>query len=89
MAPDNRRNDDKVIKELKDALINHISHEEEKLGKLWEAVFGDKESGDKGIKSKVDEMYEMLIQTKGLKSFVGILIMVGALITTLKIWLLK
>lgn len=53
---------------------------------LWEVVFGNEKTNDKGMKQKVDEMHEMLVQAKGLKNILGILISLGAAFAIMKGW---
>lgn len=56
---------------------------------LKEVVFGNPKTGDKGMKAKVDEMHEMLIQARGLRGFLYILIAVGGAAAVLKGFFMK
>ena len=58
----------------------------EQLDTLWEVVFGNEKTNDKGMKQKVDEMHDMLTQAKGLKNILGILISLGAAFAIMKGW---
>lgn len=54
---------------------------------LKEVVFGNEKTKEKGMKEKVDEMHEILVQLKGIKGLFGIILLIGATIITLKTWL--
>lgn len=79
---------DTTIKELAESLKSHIIHEEDKLEKLWGAVFGDKETNTQGMKDKVDEIHQLLITAKGFKSTLSLILLIAAVIAVLKGWLL-
>lgn len=51
---------------------------------MQEVIFGNAKTGEKGMKQKVDEMHEILVQAKGLKGFLVILIIIGGAIAVLK-----
>ena len=57
------------------------------IGSLMYAVYGNPETGDMGMKSKVDDMHTLLIQTKGLgrviKFVLGSIILIGSAITAI------
>lgn len=61
---------------------------------LKTVVFGNKELGEKGMKEKVDEMHEILIQARGIggffsgiKGFLGIFIIIATAIIIIKGWM--
>lgn len=56
---------------------------------LKEVVFGNPKTGEKGMKAKVDEMHEMLVQARGLRGFLYILIAVGGAAAVLKGFFIK
>lgn len=79
-----------------DDLKNHIinSEKETEIVKdnvklLKNVVFGNKEIGEMGIKEKVDDIHNILIQAKGIKGFFGLIILIGILIITLKGWFIR
>jgi hypothetical protein len=76
---------DEVIKKIED----HIKHEEKERQILWTAVFGDKETQTVGMKEKVDEIHSILTQVKGIKSFLGILILISGALVAIKMWVIK
>lgn len=51
---------------------------------MWEVIFGDPTRGEKGMKQKVDEIHEILIQAKGLKGVLYILIAIGGALAVIK-----
>lgn len=61
----------------------------ERIQTLEEVVFGNPRIGEKGMKQKVDEMHEILVQFKGLKGFFGGIVLVGAVLVALKTWIFK
>jgi len=66
----------------------------EELDEDLHVLFGDAVTNEMGMKQKVDEMYDMLIQSKGLirifggiKGILGFLIVLGASVAVVKGWL--
>lgn len=62
--------------------------------KFERAIFGDKEAGEIGMKQKVDIMYDILVQGRGILGFLGgirwvvlFAISIGALVAYIKGWL--
>jgi hypothetical protein len=62
---------------------------EDHVETLNEVIFGNPKTGEKGMKSKVDEMHEMLIQAKGLRGFLYVIIAIGGAAAILKGWFVK
>lgn len=58
----------------------------ERIQTLEEVVFGNPKIGEKGMKQKVDEMHEILTQLKGIRGFFGIVVLIGATLVALKMW---
>lgn len=82
------------IKETREVLTQQISAQGSDVKILQHVVFGNEESHEKGMKEKVDEIHDMLIQAKGLSKFfggvrgtLGLLLVVGAVITLIKTWI--
>mgnify|MGYP003461668275 CR=1 FL=1 len=68
------------------------SHDEEH-NLMMRIIFGDKDSGEIGMKAKVDEMHSILLATQnvsgffgGVKGTLGWLLLIGAVIALLKGW---
>ena len=60
---------------------------------MMRIIFGDKDSGEIGMKAKVDEMHSILLATQnvsgffgGVKGTLGWLLLIGAGIALLKGW---
>ena len=62
---------------------------EEEIDILKRAVFGDEDLGEQGMKDKVDEIHHILIQVKGLRGFLYILIAIGGAVTVIKGFIYK
>jgi hypothetical protein len=78
------RRKDADIKEIKKILMTHIESEEKSLvvqeddiQNIMRVLHGDPVTGEKGMVNKVNEMYEMLVQAKGAKSLLGIVMLIG------------
>jgi hypothetical protein len=56
---------------------------------LKTVVFGNKELGEKGMKEKVDDMHEILMGFRGMKSILGVVILIGLAIATIKGFFIK
>lgn len=50
-------------------------------------VFGNPTTGEKGMKQKVDDIHEVMIQLRGWKSLGMIILMFGAVIAMVKGWM--
>lgn len=59
-------------------------NEHERIQTLEEVVFGNERTGELGIKQKVDEIHEILVQAKGLKGVLYLLIAIGGAIAMVK-----
>lgn len=66
----------------------------EEVRTLNYVIFGNPHTGEKGMKQKLDEVHEILLQSKGVISFfggvkgiLGLAITVAAALTILKGWL--
>lgn len=57
--------------------------------RLNRVVFGDESSDELGMKKKVDEIHQILVQAKGLKGFLYIMIAIGGAFAVLKGWVIK
>ena len=101
MTPEHKKQLDMYTKKVDDCvsdLKTHIDDEANNIVKmaldvttLKTVVFGNKELGEKGMKEKVDEMHEILIQARGIggffsgiKGFLGIFIVIAAAIAIIK-----
>ena len=80
-----RRSRDKTLEE-------HIRFDEEFQDKINHVIFG-LDPNEKGMKDKVDEMHDILIQARnvggfftGIKGVMGWLIVLGALVALFKGW---
>lgn len=67
-----------------------------RIATLEEVIFGNSKTGEKGMKQKVDEIHDIITQSKGvisffggLKGILGFIIVLGAVITIVKGWLIK
>lgn len=59
----------------------------DRIDTLEGVVFGNPKTGEKGMKTKVDEMHDILTQAKGVKGVLYILIAIGGAIAVLKGWI--
>ena len=64
-----------------------LSDHEERLLEIEKVIFGDKEHNVKGMNEKLDEMYTILVQAKGIKGLFGTIILFGATLTVIKVWI--
>lgn len=55
---------------------------------LWETVFGNPVTKDPGMKEKLDEIHQILVQAKGIKGLFGTIILLGATLAVIKMWLI-
>ena len=58
-----------------DMRISRLEESEETIRRV---IFGDRETQDMGMKEKVDKIYEILVQAKGYKGAVGLLVLMAA-----------
>ena len=79
--------------DLKNSFDAHAADDRNQFDRLNRAIFG--EDGEKGMKDKVDDMYDILIQAQGIRSFfggikggLGIIIVIGAAWTIIKSWIM-
>lgn len=87
----------KGLQEIREELRAHIVDEEEDLRDLREikkVLHGNTETGDIGMVRKVNDMYDIITQAKGVGNFfggmrgvLGLMITMGAAIVVLKGWL--
>ena len=73
-----RHKQHKDISELKFIIQSHINDEASDIKRINDVIFGDPNAGELGMVHKVNEMYDMLIQAKGVKSLLGIVMLIGA-----------
>ena len=64
-----------------------IKSQDDKIDTLNHVIFGNKETMEKGMKEKVDEMHEILIAFRGIPKILGIIVLVGAALLTVKGWI--
>lgn len=62
---------------------------EEEHETLMRVIFGDEKTGEKGMKVKLDEVHEMIVQVNGVGSFLKWIIIFGASLSAIKLWLIK
>lgn len=82
------------LEEIREELRTHIVDEEEDLKDLREikkVLHGNPETGDIGMVRKVNDMYDIITQAKGVGNFfggmrgiLGLMITIGAVIVMLK-----
>lgn len=65
------------------------SQREEEHETLMRVIFGDEQTGEKGMKEKVDEIHQMIVQVNGVGSFLKWIIVIGASLAAVKLWLIK
>ena len=86
----------KEIAELRGLILPHIANEDKAIDLYGRVLFGDKATGEIGMKKKVDEMHEILVGVRnvsnflgGIKGVLGWLILFGAVIALFKGWLIS
>lgn len=89
---DERRKENQSIQALREEIKEFYERTTQNYGALRSDVMDLKETlyGDsrgKGMSQKVDEMYEIMTQMKGVKWFFAGLVLLGAALTTLKMWI--
>ena len=72
----------------------HVKEDHENFKRLDLVLFGDESIGEIGMKKKVDAIYEILTQSRGVLNFFGgirgtllFLLSIGALIAMVKGWI--
>lgn len=66
------------IEELKGILERHIADETGDIKLVKSVLFGDREYEKKGMVHKVDEMYDMMTQVKGIPMALKLVVLLGA-----------
>jgi hypothetical protein len=81
------------VKTLEEKMDNHITKEDARFVLYDRALFGDEKLGIKGVVEMNREMYELLMNTRhvgkffgGFKGVLGWLLLIAAVIATLKGW---
>lgn len=69
--------------------VKKVSQREEEHETLMRVIFGDSTTGEKGMKEKVDEIHQMIVQVNGVGSFLKWIIIIGASLTAVKLWIFK
>lgn len=82
------------LRDLSQMLQTHIDTDEhfqqttiDEIRDIKRVLFGDETTGEKGMKQKQDEMYEILVQAKGFKTLGSTILLIAAVIAVLKGWL--
>lgn len=74
---------------MKDDLKNitgKLGEHDDKIREISETLYGNKEKNLKGMNEKVDEIHVLLVQAKGLKGFMNLILLFAASITAIKVW---
>lgn len=61
----------------------------EEIQTLNDVIFGNPRTGEKGMKMKVDEMHELLVQAQGWKKLGYSILLIAAVIAALKGWFMS
>lgn len=72
------------IKEMRQTIDLHTDRIEE----IRKTLYGDKEIGVIGMNEKLDSIYEILVQAKGIKGMFNMLLLIAAVIAVLKGWII-
>lgn len=77
---------------IEETFMAHISQEQDTLSaqaqdiqSIKYTLYGNPETGEKGMATKVNEMYDMLIVAKGGKTLLGMIVLLGAAVSALVI----
>lgn len=80
---------------MREHLDNYPQRQQE-LHEIRALLFGNPHTGEMGMKEKLDEIHNILTQSKGVIAFfggvrgiLGFVIVLGAVITVVKSWLIK
>jgi len=72
------------IKEMKNTLDLHT----DRIVEIRKTLYGDKEIGVIGMNEKLDSIYEILVQAKGIKGAFNMILLFAAVIAVFKGWVL-
>jgi len=72
------------MKEMKQTLELHS----DQLATIKSTLYGNKETGAIGMNDKLDSIYEILIQAKGIKGMFNMILLFAAVIAVFKGWVL-
>ena len=70
------------LKNITDKLGEH----DDNIRDIRETLYGNKKKNLKGMNEKVDEIHVLLVQAKGLKGFMNLILLFAASITAVKVW---
>jgi hypothetical protein len=70
-------------------VAEHMKADELNQQKINRVLFGDTSTGDVGMKEKVDDIHQMLIQVNGVGNFLKWIIVCGASLAAIKLWIIK
>lgn len=70
-------------------VAEHLKSDEIFQDKINRVLFGDKTTDDIGMKEKVDDIHKMLVQVNGVGNFLKWIIVVGASLAAIKVWIIK
>lgn len=89
---EDRRKENPDIKALREEIKEFYERTTQNYGALRSDVMDLKETlyggtRGKGMSQKVDEMYEIVTQMKGVKWFLAGLVLIGATLSALKMWI--
>lgn len=83
-----------TVEGLHEKLNDHIKdtndrfHEGEKnFDKLNRVLFGDKQTGERGMSDKVTDIHQRITQVDGVGSFLKWVIVIGGVLSVLKFWI--
>lgn len=62
---------------------------EKNFDKLNRVLFGDKETGEKGMNDKVTDIHQRITQVDGVGTFLKWIIVIGGVLSVLKFWIFK
>lgn len=72
------------IKEMRQTIDLHT----DRIAEIRKTLYGDKEIGVIGMNEKLDSIYEILVQAKGIKGMFNMLLLIAAVIAVLKGWII-
>ncbi len=74
-------------------VVKNKAQRDDEHDRLMSVIFGNEETGDIGMKEKVDEIHQLLIQAKnvggffgGVKSLMGWMLVLGLFVALAKGW---
>jgi hypothetical protein len=59
---------------------------DDRIDTIEEVIFGNPKTGEKGMKEKVDEMHELLLQAQGWKKLGYSILLIAGVLAALKGW---